>query len=93
MISKWSKNCTLSGKNDELELYGWILNVSATPFIAVVKRGGTVMHLQSAIKKAKENSLHGIDADQLKVWKVDTFSPVLRRRSDVLEVIPAHSFY
>lgn len=53
-----------------------------TPFPIDIESNKTVGHLKKAIKKEKENKLTGIDADELKLYRVD----ILREELNTLNM-------
>lgn len=53
-----------------LTLFCWVLNVSDDPLHIDIGKCKTVGHLKKAIKKEKEHTFGGIDADAFSLWKV-----------------------
>ena len=81
--------CSIIGSDDKFNLIGWLLNKSTCPFTINIKTDGIVGDL----KRKTEELLVGVDCRALEIWKVNTSWHVLMRRSDILKVIPTHSFY
>jgi len=84
---------SIIGSDDKFNLIGWLLNKSTCPFSINIKTDGIVGDLREAIKKKTEELLVGVDCQALEIWKVNTSRHGLMRRSDILKVIPTHSFY
>jgi hypothetical protein len=61
-----------------ITLFGWVLDVSNSAFLVHIEHSMTVSHLKEAIKKKKPVTFANVDADQLKLWKVSGFSPLLQ---------------
>ncbi|KIL58347.1 hypothetical protein M378DRAFT_319083 [Amanita muscaria Koide BX008] len=71
--STWSASSNLSGlsgDDDQLTLFCWVLNVSDNPFAIDIGKSMTVGHLKKAIKKEKERTFNDIDPDTLELWKL-----------------------
>jgi hypothetical protein len=50
--------------------------MSDDPFLIDIERNTTVIHLKEAIKKKKEHTFGGVEADTLRLWKVGEILPV-----------------
>jgi hypothetical protein len=53
-----------------LRLFCWVLTKSTSAFPVDIGEDETVGDLKKAIKAEKPNTLHGIEADDLELWKV-----------------------
>jgi len=85
-------NHSITGLDDQFGLFCWVLNKSDRPFSVKIGKSETVDGLKKVIKKEKEHSLVGIDANTLNIWEVSTSWLVSMRRSDILEAILTDSF-
>jgi hypothetical protein len=61
-----------------ITLFCWILDVSVTAFPVDIEHSITVGHLKDAILKKKSPMFANVDTDQLTLWKVSGFSPLLQ---------------
>jgi hypothetical protein len=59
-----------------ITIFCWILKVSKSEFLVDIEYTPSVGHLKGAIVKASPNTFPGVDAHQLTVWKVGSFSVV-----------------
>ena len=55
------------------KLFCFIIGVSESPFHVDIAASKTVSDLKEAILDKNPNKLRGVDADQLKLWKVYFF--------------------
>lgn len=85
--------CSIIGSDDKFKLICWLLGMEQYPFAINIKTDGIIGDLAAAIKKKVEELLVGVDCQALEIWKVNTSRHVLLRTSDILKVIPTHSFY
>jgi hypothetical protein len=84
--------CLIIVSDDKFKLICWPLNMS-DPFAINIKTDGIIGDLTAAIKEKMKELIVGVDFQALEIWKVNTSQHVLLRRSDILKVIPTHSFY
>jgi len=61
-----------------ITLFCWVLDVSSSAFPVDIEHSMTVGHLKDAILGKKSATFANVDADQLKLWKVSGFSPLLQ---------------
>ncbi len=60
-------------RQGRFRLYCYILKKSESSFHVDIAEGANVSDLREAILSKSENTLAGVDAQQLKIWKVCTF--------------------
>ena len=81
-----AKNCANPAPppNRLITLFCWVLDVSTRSFPVDLEDDRTVGHLKEEIVKKKPATFTDVDADELILWEVSSFSP--------LSLIHAHNF-
>jgi Crinkler effector protein N-terminal domain len=74
ITSQTSKTRSNIGSDDMFKLFCWVLNWSNKPFSVDIRKSKMVGHLKDMIKKKLENTLVGIVANTLDIWKVNISS-------------------